>query len=360
MKVYLSSTFIDLERHRATLGRALRKAGYDVVLMEEYVARDQRVEFACRGDVVACDVYVGIFAWRHGYIPDENNPECLSVTEMEYAAAGAKPMTRLTFLLEDKARWPKSRKDADLARISDLRTRLKKQCSAYFAGADELAVEVLAALRVHESTRLAQQLDATDVVLKAQELGPSYMLNIRDKLKLLGEVQFIELHTGPTPWWNTRLYLVAALARDYGRTRGIVFNDGEGKFLLMASPSEICHRLALRWPALEQAYQNFRGEVAALEKVEAELWRYPLSVGRAFGANEQDIKHCLSARDLDYELGIARDAEVVDVRDKGQRFLQQELLGRQTRFAALVRDGRLEGLVDRELLARRVAEAALL
>jgi len=50
MKLYLSSTYIDLKRHRATLGRALRKSGYEVVMMEEYVAREQRVEFACKDD----------------------------------------------------------------------------------------------------------------------------------------------------------------------------------------------------------------------------------------------------------------------------------------------------------------------
>jgi hypothetical protein len=360
MKLYLSSTYTDLKRHRAILGRALRKAGYDVVMMEEYVARDQRVEFACKGDVVACDVYIGLFAWRYGHIPSDTNPERLSVTEMEYAAAGARPMTRLTFLLEEKARWPKARKDADLARIKDLRARLQQQLSAYFASADELAVEVLAALRVHESTRLARQLEAIDVLLRAQELGPSYMMNIKDKLGLLGEVQFVELQTGPTPWWNTRLYLVAALAHEFRRTRGFVFVDSDGKFLLMASPLEICHRLALRWPALKQAYVKFRQEVTAVERMTNEIWRYPQFVGEAFGADEQVAKHCLSAHDLDYELGIARNSEVVDVREKGQRFLQQEILGRQTRFVALVRDGRLEGLVDRHLLAQRVAEAALL
>jgi hypothetical protein len=360
MKLYLSSTYIDLKRHRAALGSALRKSGYEVVMMEEYVARDQRVEFACKGDVVACDVYVGVFAWRYGHIPSDANPERLSVTEMEYAAAGAKPMTRLTFLLEDTARWPMARKGADLARIKDLRARLQKQCSGYFATADQLTVEVLAALRVHESARLAVQLEAVDVMLKAQELGSSYMMNIKDKLRLLGDADFVEVQIGPTPWWNTRLYLVAALAHEFGRTRGFVFVDSVGKYLLVASPSEICHRLALRWPALERAFKNLRREVTVLEKIEDDIWRYPQFVTQAFGSDEQVAKHCLSARDLEYELGIARDAEVVDVREKNQRFMQREILGRQTRFVALLRDHRLEGLVDRELLAERVAQAALL
>lgn len=83
-------------------------------MMEEYVAQDQRVEFACTGDVVGCDVYLGVFAWRYGYVPDDANPNKLSITEMEYGAAEAKPMTRLTFPLKEKARWPARKKDPDL------------------------------------------------------------------------------------------------------------------------------------------------------------------------------------------------------------------------------------------------------
>jgi hypothetical protein len=360
MKVYLSSTYNDLKRHREIVGRALRKSGYEVVMMEEYVARDQQVEFACMGDVVSCDIYIGFFAWRYGHIPSDTNPNRFSVTEMEYTAAGEKPMTRLTFLLEDKARWPNTRKDDDLTRISDLRTRLKKRCSGYFSSADQLAVEVLAALRVYESTRLAQQLEAVDVMLKAQELGPSYIMNIKDKMGLFCQEPFVELQIGPTPWWQTRLYLVAALAHDFGRSRGIVFVDSNGKFVLMASPLEICHRLAIRWPALKPAYDQFRREVAEIDMLEEQLWRYPQFITAVFGVDEQDAKHCLSLRDLEYELGIIRNAEVVDARDKNQRFLQREILGRQTPFAALVRDHRLEGVVDRELLSKRIVEAVIL
>jgi hypothetical protein len=203
------------------------------------------------------------------------------------------------------------------------------------------------------------QLEAIDVMLKAQELGPSFMMNIKDKLKLLGEEQFVELQTGPTPWWNTRLYLVAALAHEFGRTRGFVFVDGDGKFLLAASPSEICHRLALRWPPLAKAYTVFRLEVPTLERLGTEIWSYPQYVGQAFEVDEQVAKHTLSIRDLEYELGITRIAEIADVNGKDQRFLQREILGRQTPYVALIRDHKLEGLVDRGLLAQRVAQLAL-
>jgi len=359
MKVYLSSTYADLKQHRATLARALRKAQYDVVMMEEYVARDARVEFACTGDVVACDTYLGLFAWRHGCVPEDNNVARLSVTEMEYEAAGTKPMPRVTFLLEDTARWPAERKDEDLTRIQSLRAHLKKQCSGYFRSTGELAVEVLAALRVLETSAMAKRLAAVQEILRAQELGPSYMLNIRDQLHTLGDHSFVELQLGPTPWWNSRLYLVAALAQELGSVQGIVFVNDQGQYVKASTPAEIRRRLGQRWPALDAAYAAFRSEVPNLLEVGPALWRYPMHVSAALGQPEELGRHVLSVHDIVDELGLASAAEIVDVEGKGQRFLQREILGRRSSYVALLLGERLQGLVDRSKLAERVAQAVL-
>jgi hypothetical protein len=66
----------------------------------------------------------------------------------------------------------------------------------------------------------------------------------------------------------------------------------------------------------------------------------------------------VSAHDLEKDLGIVCDAETVEVADKGRAFLQREILGRRSPFAALV-CGRLEGFVDTRDLARRVADKVL-
>jgi Domain of unknown function (DUF4062) len=357
MKVYLSSTYLDLRKHRETVALALRKAGYDVVMMEEYVARDEITEFACQGDVARCDAYVGIFAWRYGYIPEDNNPTRKSVTELEYSAAERDRI--LVFLLRDNARWPKNFIDADLTRIGQLRARLKKTCAAYFSSKGELAVEILAALRVLEATRFARQLDAVVEIQTAQHLGPSYLMNIKEKLVALCETALIEIHTAPTPWWNTRLHLVAALAQEIGGTAEFVFVDADRRFLTMAPPAEIRRRLAQRWPELEAPYALFRKGAPTLESIGHNLDRYPAAVSASFRAEEINAKEVVMARDLEHDLGIISEAETVEVADKGQRFLQREILGRRTPFAALVRDGRLEGLVDTQDLARRVADKAL-
>jgi len=285
-------------------------------------------------------------------VPAEGNPDRLSVTEMEYAAAGAKPMPRLSFLLEDGARWPAPKKDADLRPIQALRAKLKQQCSGYFRTADELAVEVLTALRVLETTTRAERLDAVQEMVRAQGLGPSYLMNLRDQLGTLGDAPFIELQLGPTPWWHTRLDLVAALAQERVGAHGIVF-------VKAAAPAEVCRRLAQRWPGLQAAYAAFRQEAPSLQDVEAALWRYPLHVAAAFGQPEEAAYQVLTVEDIEVGLGLTAQAEAVDVADKTQRFLQREILGRRSPWVALLRDDRMQGLVDRRRLAERVAQAAL-
>jgi hypothetical protein len=359
MKVYLSSTFLDLKDHRQKISNALRKARYDVVMMEEYVARDELVEIACQGDVAGCDAYLGVFGWRYGYIPEDNNPQHRSVTELEYCAADSISIPCLVFLVKDDAKWPQEWRDVDLTRVLSLRTRLKKRCAAYFEDASDLAVEVLASLRVLEATRRTQQLDAIQEIHQAQELGPSYMMNIQEKLEALRDVAYIEIQIGPIPWWNTRLHLIAALAEEFGKTKEFVFVDADRGFVAMAPPSAVRKQLAERWPILETVYDAFRKEVPTLASLGQQLWRYPIHVSACFGVDEQSGIEVITKRHLEYDLALPRDGEIVDVVDKGQVFLTQEILGRQSPFAVLVRDGKLEGLVDRGTLARKVAVHAL-
>ena len=76
MRIYISSTYNDLRECREQVYRTLRQLGHDVIAMEDYVATDQRPLDKCLQDVASCDLYVGIFAWRYGYIPAKDNPEC--------------------------------------------------------------------------------------------------------------------------------------------------------------------------------------------------------------------------------------------------------------------------------------------
>jgi Domain of unknown function (DUF4062) len=73
-RIYVSSTSADLSDHRKEVSQAIRRLGHEDVAMEYYVVEDARPVERCLSDVGSCDVYVGIFAWRFGYIPAEHNP----------------------------------------------------------------------------------------------------------------------------------------------------------------------------------------------------------------------------------------------------------------------------------------------
>ena len=89
--IYLSSTFSDLQECRQRVYRALARLKHTVRAMEDYVARDDRPVEACLKDVADCDLYVGLFAHRYGYIVVDaaRNPDKLSITELELRTAQA-------------------------------------------------------------------------------------------------------------------------------------------------------------------------------------------------------------------------------------------------------------------------------
>lgn len=150
-KIYVSSTYLDLQEHRAQVERVIRRMGHEDVAMEYYVAEDQRPVAKCLADVAACDVYVGIFAWRYGWGPKENNPKELSITEMEYQEADAAKKPCLIFLLSDDAPWPRKQMDKDTTKIEALRNIASAHHTAdYFTTPDELARKVAEAIHKWE------------------------------------------------------------------------------------------------------------------------------------------------------------------------------------------------------------------
>lgn len=138
-KVYVSSTYQDLQEHRDKVRAVLRRMGHEDVAMEYYVAGDQRPVDKCLADVAACDVYVGIFAWRYGWVPTRDNPDKLAITEMEYRRAFETHKPCLIFLLSEDAPWPPKFIDRDRTQIERLRNGLSEEHSRQpFNSPDEL------------------------------------------------------------------------------------------------------------------------------------------------------------------------------------------------------------------------------
>ncbi len=152
-RIYISSTFEDLREYREVVYSTLRQLRHDVIAMEDYVATDLRPVEKCLQDVATSDVYVGIFAFRYGYVPQAGNPEQKSITELEYRKAGQAGVPRLVFLLKDTAPWPPLLLDAVTepdrgSRIASLRLELKQaHIDSFFESREELARKVSVALQ---------------------------------------------------------------------------------------------------------------------------------------------------------------------------------------------------------------------
>lgn len=146
-KAYVSATFRDLEQHRRIASIVLRRFGYEDLAMEYYVAEDQRPLDHCLADVEACDLYVGIFAWRYGFVPEEQE---YSITELEYRQAVELKKPRLLFVVDDEAPWPAKLMDTDRSRVEALHARVRKdRLGGTFSTPDSLAAHLSAALERH-------------------------------------------------------------------------------------------------------------------------------------------------------------------------------------------------------------------
>ena len=96
MKVYLSSTLIDLRPERQAVKDVLSG---ECTVKESYQADERDVRDSCEADVAGCDLYIGIFGLRYGSIAPGQQQ---SITQLEYAQALKTGKPTLLFV-KDKA-----------------------------------------------------------------------------------------------------------------------------------------------------------------------------------------------------------------------------------------------------------------
>jgi hypothetical protein len=363
-RVYISSTVQDLAEYRHAVADALRKLAYDVDSMEKYPARDDRPKAACEKDVSECDIYVGIFAWRYGYIPNDDNPDAKSITELEYLAAGRAHKPRLIFLLDDDVAWPPALLDAQQdeggKRIRDLRARLKTELwASTFKTPDDLANHVVISVIQYRSTKTVEMLSEIQNINDAKEFGPSYLPNIQQQISQPTS-EFVALRLGPVPWWDTRLHLAAALTSDFTEIRQFILVDAGHRYLTMASPTEIRRSLAHSSLHLEKLYYASRERAINLgpNEVDNIIGCYPGAVQETFpGLQEDQIKRVITPTSL-RELGIRAQGEVLDLIGAG-RWSNSDIVRRRAPYVVVMRDGIVEGVIDRMELNSQIASQLL-
>jgi len=195
--VYLSSTYSDLARARGPIAKAIeRLQGHTVLGMESYLASDERPVDRCLADVATCNYYVGVFAWRHGFVPPG---ETRSITELEFREAIASNKPRLIFVLDERAKWSPDHRDANPGPIANLRRELlETHLASVFKSAAELPL--LVGLAVANQTLLEVR-GVRDIAHQELRNGLAHLDDVLVFLALVPHIASLGIQHTPIPSW---------------------------------------------------------------------------------------------------------------------------------------------------------------
>jgi hypothetical protein len=104
VRVFVSSTYIDLKDHRQRVITQLRRAGYHVDPMEDWTSDANEPKLFSLDRLDGCQACVLLVGFRRGFVPAG---EGRSITQMEYDHAIDRGVAVLPFLLDDGVTgWP--------------------------------------------------------------------------------------------------------------------------------------------------------------------------------------------------------------------------------------------------------------
>ncbi len=296
MRVFVSSSFVDLQEHRAAAIRILRQLGHEVLAMEDMTAGATAPLSKVLEMVDRAEAYVGIFAWRYGYVPPAAAPGVspapavpgavaggTSITHYEYLKAKDRKLPILAFLLEEGYPWSPRLVDGfdrglvgsepDTTRIRTLRTALQQErVVAWFTTPSDLEARVSAAITM---TGLTNQLDLQPATTLDAATGvagdSSASFGIQRAITEAGDTQRALKIDLATTWWSTRLFLIAALAERFTGVRRILIVDSRG-----AAPGPRSERFVGQ-VSTGTILSTIRPMVPALAAFEAQLRQRPLA-----------------------------------------------------------------------------------
>ena len=177
------------------------------------------------------------------------------------------------------------------------------------------------------------------------------------------DVLEINLRDG-TYWWTTRLYLLAALADDFSTIQAFVFvEDGiHRRFLGFCKPAAVRTAIAEAFPAVAEVYNELKppqGPVLVSMNNIVHPW-----VAHAFnGTDEVGYAGKVSSANLSDWLVKTREQLLTDSIDwvgiTDSQLLREILVGYREQYVALLRNGRLDRIVNRKAFLVQLADRAL-
>ncbi|MCE9555706.1 MAG: DUF4062 domain-containing protein [Planctomycetes bacterium] len=389
MKIYVSATFRDLEKHRLAVLNILRRMGHQPLGMEDYVAEGIRPLSRCLEDVASCDAFLCIVAWRYGYVPQDGVLPALippgvefgktSITECEYRKAQQAGKPILAFVLSSNAQWPSHCFDAVTgeseagSRIAQFRQELSQQhLINHFESAEELAGLVSAAIYRTEMSRhmgietLNTKATFNEPFKRNGWVSDSTLYEIELIISGPEKIQALQVNIGAgTDWWMNRLYFLCSLAADLTPIELVVFeanfvSPGDNhtrRFIGMVHPRIVKDRLASQYDFLNQ-YEIKVSEAPSAADLSDEVRRRAFLWSVIVETVETEPRRPIfvTERNLEHWLEPHLMGQSIDLEPTINAALRiQRVLDWPTRFVPITENGQLKQVVDKVALTEQVA-----
>jgi hypothetical protein len=367
MRIFVSSSFEDLREHRAAAIRVLRQLGHEVLAMEDMIAGSAAPLAKVLEMVDRSEAYVGVFAWRYGYVPPRAAlppaPASVaavagavegetSITHYEYLRAVQRKLPVMAFLLDEHCPWPpqlidgfdttRARAPVNADKIRALRQLLQQErVVSWFTTPTDLEARVSAAVTMAGLTR---QLDLQSAAALPPGTGAagdsSAEMGITNAIIEAGDHRHALKIDLATTWWSTRLYLIACLAQRLTQVRRVLVVDSkpdplppgsvvvppvsvraEERFIGQLSTGAILSMIGPKLAALGAFAQQLQARPAGYNEVRAEIQELLVAWRTAFGdqlgvhANERAAKIDLTAEILRRWFGDAMLQQPMQIAD---------------------------------------------
>lgn len=155
LRVFISSTVLELPEHRAAAVDACLRVGVEPIVMESWVGSDADDLQQAWTELDRSDIYLAILSFRYGHIPPGQEK---SLTELEYERAVELGIPRLVFLMSDDhpVRVADVETGPSARQLESFKAAIRKSSIvAEFRSADELKAHIVTSLVdvLRQSTR---------------------------------------------------------------------------------------------------------------------------------------------------------------------------------------------------------------
>lgn len=184
IKVFVSSTYDDLQEHRRAVDAILTRLSMQFHGMEYFGSRPFEPKRVCFDEISQCQIFVGIYAHRYGWVPSSDR---LSITEQEFDFAVNHGLKCYCYIVDSNYEWsPRFIEHERFGELTHFKKKIDRFVRSFFTSPDNLAKQVAADINLInrqltknlEQKNLAEELYYHCLREIETTIGPKYIKDL--------------------------------------------------------------------------------------------------------------------------------------------------------------------------------------